>query len=270
MKRNRELFHLDLWDGLRGLPSDVASWVGAIALGPGENDGDLTNYLSFVDEERNGDLFSPVNLVQWRMHRGTRTKSDQLAFEGDAWRKVVSSTLPYLTFEQVQGRLTLAKGSCPICGLTPEFEADESIPKRDPNRFRVTKACHHFRYQRVSGPGMARKADSWQGATWPYVDGRLVATPMGRPVSKVHDLPTRILMSGSFADLERIGLRRANIPLARDKTSRWFLPHGWTVNRAEWWDEFCDGTGTRRFGTYDDLEHSPWIEFYNVPVQVVA
>jgi hypothetical protein len=180
--RNDDLFLIDLHNGTDGLPSGVADWVSTLALlaGPDALDNNERLLYAAFAREHGGDLFDPLTLLGWRKLQGLRTTDEELRWTS-AVEAVTQGRTPFLNLVQMHDRMQAAKGSCPLCGITPEFQEKGA---EQPDMHRVL-ACYHFRYQFLPSKGRVRKPESWNASRWPFRDGIRISNDRGMPLDSV-------------------------------------------------------------------------------------
>lgn len=128
-------------------------------------------YYEFFDH--GCDLYDLGMLVTWLYNE----PADPAFLEARRW---ISARPRYLSEHEMQMRMLLAKGTCPLCGT-----AIASAPGSAGDVQEVIYSCAHFRLREaVDMEAALRDPLSWEGCRWPAADGRLIADSSGEPIAE--------------------------------------------------------------------------------------
>lgn len=128
------------------------------------------HYLAFICD-KTCDCFDVSMLARWGVEEGlcTQTVVDE----------VMRGRKPYFTAQEVDARMKIADGSCPMCGAEISFSQKGAHAE---GMYTVIGHCGHFRYNNVHSTDVVREARAWSGGRWPHWDIR-VADDNGEPAN---------------------------------------------------------------------------------------
>lgn len=169
---NDDLFNWRLHTAMGNLSDAQASYIDLVAsLAMGD-----VGYFHFAGRE-GCDHFDPAVMLDWVKESGL---VDDANLHDGAYKALTAGRKPFMTKDEIEGRMKVADGHCPFCGTLCSFH-----DHKDPSGrfYQVMSHCHHLSINAADDPESAlRRPSVWQGKRWPYSFAGLEALPDGTPL----------------------------------------------------------------------------------------
>lgn len=170
MSHNTDLFDVSRHTDLSRLTAKMVELVGTVSE-LATSDG---YFRAFVSIQRGCDLFDVPAMLRWAMEEGLVSANDPEVF---AAIDALEDRPAYFTAVEVEKRMAIADGACPMCGTHISFHKRGAY---QPGMYQVLGHCGHFKYNSVHDPEVVlRQAKSWCGGRWPYSFGEPLADASG-------------------------------------------------------------------------------------------
>lgn len=131
----------------------------------------------YRDAVQNCDVFDTLRLLNWLRASGHVSGADEALWK-QAHDALLANRSVYMTAAEVDARMNLANGACPLCGYEVSFSSEPHV-----HGFAVTSRCGHWRFDYVHNVDEAvRHPKAWSGKRWPYSWDRKIARDDGSPL----------------------------------------------------------------------------------------
>lgn len=135
-------------------------------------------FRAFASIQRGCDLFDAPSMLRWAMDEKLLSPTDPDLFTAI---ELLEDRPAFFTAEEVEKRMAIADGHCPMCGNLPSFHAKGAY---QPGMYQVLGHCGHFRYNSVHDvDAVLRDPKCWDGGRWPYSFGQRMADENGNLLS---------------------------------------------------------------------------------------